>query len=35
MIGFIIGLFIGAAIGIFGIALVSANREGEDKDERK
>ena len=26
MIGFIIGLFIGAVIGIFGIALVSANR---------
>jgi hypothetical protein len=33
MIGFIIGLFVGAAIGIFGIALVSANRG--DKNERK
>lgn len=26
MIGFIIGLFVGAAIGVFGVALVSANR---------
>lgn len=34
MISFILGLFVGATVGIFVFGMVTANRRGEDREDK-